>query len=236
MNNTTATTQGISKDLPIATHCQHCGEELCISNIVESKGSYFCCSGCCAVYELLNTLGLDSFYKIKKEQNIEKIGRPIDPESNEQYTYLEQENFISQYTNSESPLEMKFYIEGIHCGACLWLIEKIPDYTQDVNSVSLNMSTNVAIVNFRENPKFSSFPKMVAKFGYKAHPVKIDEEAQALKKKENRQSLIRLSVAAVCAGNIMLLSAAIYSGAQGVFKEHFELINLLFSLPVVTYC
>ncbi len=234
--NTTANKYEISTRLPLATHCEHCGEELTTSNLVESKGNYFCCNGCSTVYELLNALGLENFYKIKDEQNIEKIGRPIDPESIEEYNYLNQGNFIYQYTNPESPLEMKFYIEGINCGACLWLIEKIPDYLQDVESVSLNMSMNIATVSFTKDKIFSSFPQIVKKFGYRAHPLKINEEADELKTRENRKALIRLSVAAVCAGNIMLLSAAIYSGAQGIFEKHFTSINLLLTFPVITYC
>jgi len=236
MKKNTAYSPGIPRALPEATHCLHCGEELSLSNTVFSDGEYFCCTGCSTVYELLNTLGLGNFYKIKEEQNIGKTGRPIDPEAQEEYGYLDQDNFIDQYTSPEAPLKMNFYIEGIHCGACLWLIEKIPDYAPHIESVSLNMSTNVATVDFKDKKKFSSFPEIVKRFGYKAHPVKIDEEAQELKEKEKRKSLIRLSVAAVCAGNIMLLSAAIYSGAEGIFAKHFGLLNFLLSLPVVTYC
>ncbi|MEM7008417.1 MAG: heavy metal translocating P-type ATPase metal-binding domain-containing protein [Thermodesulfobacteriota bacterium] len=236
MKNTTANKYGISSTIPLANLCEHCGEDLSLSETVESSGKFFCCTGCSAVYQLLNNLGLESFYTIKKEQNIEKIVRPIDPESTEEYKYLNQENFISQYTNPKFPLEMKFYIEGIHCGACLWLIEKIPDYMNDVESVSLNMSTNIATVNFKENQKFSGFPEIVKRFGYKAHPINVDEQANELREKDNRRALVRISVAAVCAGNIMLLSAAIYSGARGVFEEYFTLLNFLLSLPVVTYC
>jgi Cu2+-exporting ATPase/Cu+-exporting ATPase len=97
------------------------------------------------------------------------------------------------------------------------------------------MSTNVAEVKFKKEGKFSSFPEMVRRFGYKAHPVRIDEEAEELKDKENRRSLIRLGVAAVCAGNIMLLSAAIYAGASGIFAKLFTLLSLMLSVPVVTY-
>jgi len=236
MKHTTASSHRISRDLIEATHCLHCGEGLTLSNRVLSNGNYFCCSGCSSVFELLNTLGLNDFYKIKEEQNIDKIGRPIDPESTEEYGYLDQDNFINQYTSVEYPLSMNFYIEGIHCGACLWLLERIPDYSPYIESVCLNMSTNIASVQFNENKKFSSFPDLVKRFGYKAHPLKVEEEGQKLKKQENQKSLIRISVAAVCAGNIMLLSAAIYSGAEGIFAEQFGLLNLLLTLPVVTYC
>lgn len=236
MINTISSSHEISRNLLETAHCQHCGERLTLSNTVHSRGKSFCCTGCSTVYELLNTLGLHDFYKIKEEQNIAKIGRPIDPESAEEYGYLNQENFASQYTSLEFPLRMNFYIEGIHCGACLWLIEKIPHYSANIKSVALDMSSNIATVEFDEKKRYSSFPELVKRFGYKAYPIKLDEEAQELKKKESRKSLIRISVAAVCAGNIMLLSAAIYSGAEGIFAEQFGLLNLLLSLPVVTYC
>ncbi len=236
MKYTTASSYGISEGLSGTAHCLHCGEKITSSNIIISNNNYFCCSGCSAVYDLLNTLGLDNFYKIKEEQNIDKIGRPIDPESSEKYGYLNQDNFASQYTYPEDNLKMNFYIEGIHCGACLWLIEKIPNYSEYIDSVSLDMSTNLASVKFSGDKVFSSFPELVRKFGYKAHPIKVDEDARELKQKESRTSLIRISVAAVCAGNIMLLSAAIYAGAEGVFEEQFGLLNLLLTLPVITYC
>ncbi|HSE84120.1 MAG TPA: heavy metal translocating P-type ATPase, partial [Thermodesulfobacteriota bacterium] len=80
-----------------------------------------------------------------------------------------------------------------------------------------------------------TFPEMLKRFGYKAHPIKAGADAKELKNLENRKFLIRLAVAAVCAGNIMLLSAAIYSGAKGVFASQFGLINLILAIPVVIY-
>ncbi len=217
------------------THCFHCGDELVPSRVVESNGRLFCCTGCRSVYELLHQLGLDDFYRLKEALYKEEVRPPIDPDSSESYEYLNQDNFIKLYTTEESPLTMDFYIEGIHCAACLWLIEKIPDTVPDVESVSLNMSTNVAEVTFKKGGMFSAFPETVKRFGYRAHPIRVGEEAKGLRKRENRRSLIRLGVAAACAGNIMLLSAAIYSGATGVFAEQFALLNLILAIPVVTY-
>jgi heavy metal translocating P-type ATPase len=227
---------GTSQSLPFKqTHCLHCGNELGATGVVESGGKAFCCRGCLSVYELLHHLGLDGYYKLKEALSADQKQVPIDPDSSESYEYLNQDNFIKLYTTEESPLTMNFYIEGIHCAACLWLIERIPRTVSDIESVSLNMSTNVAEVKFKNERRFSSFPEIVRRFGYKAHPLRIDEEAEELKDRENRRFLIRLGVAAVCAGNIMLLSAAIYAGASGVFAKMFTLLSLILSVPVVTY-
>ncbi|MFI5323232.1 MAG: heavy metal translocating P-type ATPase [Thermodesulfobacteriota bacterium] len=235
MANTTATKEEASGKVLQYERCIHCGEELDSSNVIESNGKLFCCTGCRTVYELLNTLGLDNYYKIRESLNISKTAAPQDA-SGEDYGYLNSESFRDLYTTEANPLRMNFYVEGIECAACLWLIEKIPDLVPEIETLSLNMSNNTAAVKFTSAEKFSSFPEMAGKLGYKAHPIKTDEDVTKLKKRENRRSLIRLSVAAVCAGNIMLLSVAIYSGARGVFEEHFTLLNLILTLPVMTYC
>ena len=221
-----------------ARSCVHCGETLTASSTVESGGRYFCCTGCSSVYWLLHELGLDDFYKIRDSQSTGKVETPLDTDSKESYDYLNTQSFKELYIRDDDPLTMNFYIEGIHCAACLWLIEKIPEFTPGILSVSLNMSENTATVSFQEPGRYSLFPLTIRKLGYKAHPIKIDgdESVRELKRKEGRTALIRISVAAVCAGNIMLLSAAIYAGAGGVFREQFGLLNLLLTLPVVTYC
>ena len=234
--NTIVPRENISGELLQYGRCLHCGEAVNPSNIVASNGKMFCCNGCRSVYELLGALGLGGYYSIRESQNILKTNRPADPVSGEDYGYLDSESFTDLYVKEEKPLTMNFYVEGIECAACLWLIEKIPDFVPGIESLSLNMSNNTATVNFTPEKKFSSFPEAAKKFGYRAHPLKNNEDASGHKKSENRKSLIRLSIAAVCAGNIMLLSAAIYSGARGVFEEQFMLLNLILSLPVITYC
>lgn len=238
MENSTTCSIRKPHELLKAQRCAHCGDELTASNTVESQGRYFCCNGCSSVYELLHNLGLDDFYKIRDAQYTGKIETPFDTDPGDSYDYLNTDSFKELYTREDDPLTMNFYIEGIHCAACLWLLEKIPEFAPGITSVSLNMSDNTASVRFKEPGQYSVFPKTVRTLGYKAHPIKIDgdESVRELKRKESRTSLIRIAVAAVCAGNIMLLSAAIYSGAGGAFRDYFELLNLLLTLPVVTYC
>lgn len=218
-----------------ATDCFHCHSEVMDSSGETSNGKLFCCDGCRVVYEFLNESGLERFYDLREQHSISASLKPVDEVSDDNYEYLDQENFISYYTNPEKPLEMSFYIEGIHCAACLWLIEKVPNAVPHIETVTLNMSTSVAEVKFKPAQRFSTFPRIIRRLGYKAHPIRIDDDAVELRDKEKRETLLRLAVAAVCAGNIMLLTAAIYSGAEGFLARGFRLVNLVLIIPVVTY-
>lgn len=152
------------------------------------------------------------------------------------YKYLDDSNFKSVYTSKNSPQKMNFYIEGVHCSGCLGVLENIPSMSDAIKSVNLNMSSNIAEVTFYGSESYSIFPQLVSRLGYKAYPVRNNTDADDIKKVENKKSLYRIGVSGVCAGNIMLLSAAIYSGAEGIFRDNFELVNLFLSIPVVTYC
>lgn len=218
-----------------ATHCFHCRSEVEHSSGVSSNGRLFCCSGCRAVYEFLNESGLDNFYHLRQDSNLSASLKAADEARDDNYDYLDQENFISYYTTKEKPLTMSFYIEGIQCAACLWLIEKVPEVVPRIEWVALNMSTSVAEVKFKGKEGFSAFPRTIRRLGYEAHPIRIDEEVWRLRDKEKRETLFRLAIAAVCAGNIMLLSAAIYSGAEGFIAREFGLINFGLAIPVITY-
>ncbi|HSG30991.1 MAG TPA: heavy metal translocating P-type ATPase [Thermodesulfobacteriota bacterium] len=154
----------------------------------------------------------------------------------EDYKYLDNSNFKDLYTSADSPLRMSFYIEGVHCSGCLGVLEEIPSKSDFIKSVTLNMSTNIADVEFSSADCYSKFPQLVSNLGYKAYPIKDSSDAKNIKKLENKDSLYRIGISGVCAGNIMLLSAAIYSGAEGIFRNNFEIINLFLSIPVVTYC
>jgi len=70
MTDTTTAKEGDGGELPGYGSCVHCGEPTDIDTAVESAGLRFCCTGCSAVYEILNSLGLDDYYKIRAAQNI----------------------------------------------------------------------------------------------------------------------------------------------------------------------
>lgn len=207
--------------------CTHCGKEFQTNSIRESNEN-FCCSGCKTVYYLLTKDQLKNKPESKKAEIIDDLG--------ENYSYLNLQSFKDIYTSPDNPNSMKFYIEGVHCTSCLMIIERIAEIVEGIENVSLNMSDNIATVLYSDSCDFSSFPNEVKKYGYKAIPLQKENISEELKKSENKKQLYKIGVAGVAAGNIMLLSAAIYSGAEGMFARYFEYIIFLLTIPVITYC
>lgn len=212
--------------------CLHCGNGLDETGYVHSSAGLFCCNGCRFVYNLLNDLGLDDFYKLRDNNNLEPASAVFD---NGEFSYLNQDNFKQLYRTDEDDHCMRFYIEGISCTACLWLIEKTSDIVPEIENVTLNMSSNVATVSYSNDESYSTFPETVNRFGFRAFPLAAGDGSEKYKTRENRNYLYKIGVAGVCAGNIMLLSAAKYSGATGTFAKYFDLTGLLLSVPVITY-
>lgn len=220
-------------DIADRIECDHCGAELDINDAVVKDKRAYCCNGCYSVSKMIHSMGLEEYYSIK-DFGKHKQELPLIKTDMEDYSYLNQENFKKIYTDPTNTRTMDFYIEGIHCTGCLWLIENLSEASQHIESVELNMSTKIASVKVKDD--FSVFPALANSLGYSAHPVKPGDETKNLEQAEGRKFLYRIGVAGFCAGNIMLLAAAVYSGAEIFFKDIFQIISAVLLLPVVTYC
>ena len=122
----------------------HCKEPVIVpsSLIVDDKEVFFCCNGCKTVYEILYAKGLDNYYQLKKNSGSEKSNTI--KLSNEKFIYLNSDEFLDKYASSkDTTTTLRFYLEGVQCAACLWLIEKIPELVRKLITSQLNMSKSV---------------------------------------------------------------------------------------------
>lgn len=219
----------------INTTCDHCGDTVITpyKNSGENANYTFCCQGCLTVFEIINSTGYSKYYDLKRGST--EKGSPVHL-SNEKFTYLDQPDFLSKYAIAEDDkFKMQFFLEGIHCVACLWLVEKIPEMIPDVLQCSLNMGKSVVTVEIAGGSKFSIVANKLNQLGYKPHPITNDKEQVKLSESEDRSFLIKIGVAFACTGNIMLLSISTYAGASGPLLEQFKWYTLLLSMPVLLY-
>jgi copper/silver-translocating P-type ATPase len=221
------------------TTCVHCDETapsaLFNDNDVE-KLHAFCCYGCLTVYNIIHQKGLESYYDIKKQSGLYKRRSPVEIKSTK-FQFLDDPEFIAEYSylNPYGEKTMEFYLEGIHCLACLWLIEKLPEFLESVVSSKLDLERSVATVVLNANGEFTEVAREFNHLGYRPHPLRKNQDSANLKIKEERSSLIRIGVAGAAAGNIMIYAVSLYGGASDGFAQLFNSLTVVFAIPVLTY-
>jgi len=226
------------------SNCLHCDQEVLtsfFSSESERETSIsigpFCCKGCLTVYGILKNKGLShNYYQIKKDGQPFRSRAPANPSTN-QYTFLDSKDFQAEYTylNHNKERTIEFYLEGIHCLACLWVIEKLPSFLPGVLSSKLNLGRSVAIITINESGSFASVARELDHIGYRPHPLKINQSESEYKLKEERRNLLRIGIAGAASGNIMLYAISLYAGAGKEYEHLFNLITVLFALPVLTF-
>lgn len=191
----------------------------------------FCCSGCKYVYSFIQDHGLGQYYEIKTQQDL-ICPLPV-PSVHRDYHSFDLPDFIKDH--SPDGAQLTFYIEGIQCTACLWLLERLHQVCPSVQSSRLNMASATLEVVKKKDGFFSEIARTVHQMGYRPHPLKENSDSSVLQKMELRKDLSRIGLAAACTGNIMILAVSVYGGATGDLARQFEFLSGLLAFPVLTY-
>ncbi|MFT6630824.1 MAG: Cu2+-exporting ATPase/Cu+-exporting ATPase [Bacteriovoracaceae bacterium] len=215
--------------------CTHCNEKIIIPVNLDSNSKLsFCCQGCKTVYEILHDHKLETYYQLR-EQSEKASFTPIST-TQQKFLYLDDKEFLEKYAQSTSSTNtITFYLENIHCLACLWLIEKLSDFIPGVLNSKLNMSKSTVEITARIGTNFSIIAKQLEALGYPPHPIMEDSELKKLQQKEDHKDLIRIAVAFFCTGNIMLLAFSVYAGADGAIRMYFDWLSFFLYLPIFFY-
>jgi Cu2+-exporting ATPase/Cu+-exporting ATPase len=218
--------------------CYHCGETSHTPIVLVDKSGKelpFCCHGCVSVFRLINSKGMEEFYKIKETGvQFQKSG-PISITEID-YSYLDDEKFIEKYVKDEGDTyRIEFYLEGVHCISCLWLIEKLPQFMEGVMNSRLDMEKSKVTIIAKKSHSLAEIAQELNSLGYRPHPITESADIERLRRKEEYGFLIRIGVAGACLGNIMLLATSIYAGLKGSLGDFFIWLSFFISLPALFY-
>lgn len=155
---------------------------------------------------------------------------------NETHSYLDDSSFRQLYCSGDDQRSMKFYVEGIRCAKCVSKIENIKNQNTDLSTLEVDLAHQTATVELKNSDNsFAQFASAIDALGFRAIPLKPQDDPAEQWNLESRKDLIRIAVAAFCAGNIMMFAFAIYFGLEGDLKQIFEWLQLIFYIPVVSF-
>jgi Cu2+-exporting ATPase len=219
--------------------CTHCGLPVPAGLVVPDAEHQFCCSGCHLAYDVIQGFGLQRYYDVRR-----RIDAPAQParSSGRGFGEFDDPTFLGLYGQSrpDGLSSIDLYLEGVHCAACVWLVERTPLVLAGVAECRLDIGRSLASVSWDpEQVPLSKIARFLDAIGYPPHPYH-GVETREMERRSDRSLLIKIAVAGAVAGNIMLLAFALYGGYfHGIEEQYHRLFrwtSMVLALPSVLWC
>lgn len=133
---------------------------------------------------------------------------------------------------SDSSFKTELIVPSMHCGGCMRKVETSLARLPGVINARANLSTKRVVIEWSPQGEAPALTETLEAMGFPAHAAEIPEEEHDA---ELRTVLRALAVAAFASSNIMLLSFAVWFGADPQTRQLFHLISGLIALPTVLY-
>jgi len=216
--------------------CFHCGLPLPEQDFtadIDGQPRHFCCFGCQSVCEAIYAAGMEGFYQRTPEGTLLEPPPPP-PEDPGLYDLEEvQAEFIREDGQER---EIHLLVEGIHCAACVWLIEHSLSRLPGVISARVNLSAKRLLLRWdNKRIKLSKIISTLARIGYAATPFD-PEAAEGILRKQTRDLLFRITFAGFTMMNLLWVSIALYAGAdEGEYRSLFHWVGFALATPTLFY-
>lgn len=216
--------------------CFHCGLALpknqTFTQAIAGRTRQFCCPACQAVCQAIFEAGLEGFYERAPEGAL----APPSTTANDLALYDLDEVQAEFVPTLGVQREIHLLVEGIHCAACVWLIERSLGQLAGILDARVNLSGRRLLLKWDNRQiKLSQVLTRLAQLGYAAVPYD-PELADGRLRQHNRSLLLRMAFAAFAMMNLLWISIALYSGASdGEFRQLFHWIGFALATPTLLY-
>jgi len=127
--------------------------------------------------------------------------------------------------------QLDLSVPGVHCGLCIKNIEETLGKITGIAYVRVNLTGRRVTVRWKDGETPPDVVDPLRRLGYEAHIFDMAQE----KDPTFTRLLIALGVAAFASSNVMLLSVAVWSGADAATRDMFHWISGLIALPTLIY-
>jgi P-type Cu2+ transporter len=208
-----------------ADACGHCGSPLA------SATDRYCCVGCEAAHGLIQGLGLGQFYRRRLAV---ANNRPLKPDSQPAPDF-------AAYVKADERGRPTLYlmVDGVSCGACVWLVESVLAQDPDVIAARMNLGTRRLTLSW-DGPADDAARHIARLTALGFRLVPFDPQHLEAQADAGERSLLRaLAVAGFAASNVMLLSIAVWSGhvdgMGAATRDFLHWVSALIALPAIAY-
>jgi Cu2+-exporting ATPase len=131
--------------------------------------------------------------------------------------------------------EIMLSLPTIHCAACISAVERALSKMHGVTDARVNLTLRRAAVKTDGTVSVDDLIARLAAVGYEAHELDAGRMSSTAAQRQGRDLLMRLGVAFFAMMNVMLLSVAVWSGAEGVTRDMMHWISAAIAIPAVIF-
>jgi len=218
---------------PPEPNCAHCGLPVPAARLEPKRETQFCCDGCESVFAILHGAGLTEYYTQRGPSDA-RNGTP--QRSKRKFEELDEPAFRQSRCQPQvgGALSCEFFVEGVHCSACVWLLERLPRVTPAVFEARYDLTRSVLQIVWDPTlAPLSEVARALDSLGYTPHPT-YSTTLAAEQRKGDRALLLRLGIAGAAAGNVMLMALALYSGEYAGMAAEYATFFRWGSLAIAT--
>ena len=217
--------------------CFHCHEDvprgLNLSVAVDGEEQPVCCAGCQAVAALIIDGGNADYYRFR-----DGPGQRLSPQELDSLEHWRA--FDTEYQTDDNGLcSVQLFVEGLHCGACGWLIETRLGALEGVDAVRVDVQSAATTLSWAPDQiALSEALSELVRLGYRPHPLTCDVTRE-VHSQERNGLLRRLAVGGLGMMQVMMFAVATYAGAlKGIDPAIEKLllgVSMLVATPVVFF-
>ncbi len=213
----------LSSGRPSTQPCAHCGLPTRTDDpaaFMDTSSRIFCCHGCMGAYALIHECGLQDFYALRDQSHSEIS--PVKSVRKQHVLNDLEAAGVPVETFSDGLCRVQLSVDGLHCAACSWLIEKMQGTVPGLKSARVRLSDGTLDMVY--DPQVTS-PAEVAerlgRLGYVLSPIDSPDDCESADRMLQRDHWIGMATSFFLAANAMWIGISLYAGeASGMDPSH----------------
>ena len=145
------------------------------------------------------------------------------------------EELAARAKGAEGPGTVQIALPGIHCAACISTVERGLADAPGVRNARVNLTLKRVSIEAEAGTPVEDLIARIEGLGYEAHELDGAVLASTEVDRKGRDLLMRLAVAFFANMNVMLLSVAVWSGAEGVTRDMFHWLSAMIAIPTIAF-
>lgn len=126
-------------------------------------------------------------------------------------------------------------IPGIHCAGCISTVENGLLRQPGIRSARVNLTLRRVLVDADPEIAAEDLVPMLERLGYEAHVLDQATLGTTEQDPAGRELLMRVGVSGFAMMNVMLLSVAVWSGADGSTRDMLHWVSAAIALPTIVF-